>query len=122
MEDAPTAGALLVPASAALVPPAPARPAGKESVRRGIFRRRTSPRPEINSGKVAGNNTGARSVDWKFYYHYGDGERFPRTKEDEVPRNGASEENGSPSGANGPSFMVDGRPSTPLRSTLPGSR
>lgn len=116
------AGALLVPASAAVAPPAPARSAGKESVKRGIFRRRTSPRPENNSEKIAGNNTGGRSVDWKFYYHYGDGERFPRTKEDEVPRNGASEENGSPSGANGPSFMVDGRPSAPLRSTLPGSR
>ena len=116
------AGALLVPASVAVVPPVPARPADEESVKRGIFRRRTSPRPEINSGKIAGNNTGTRSVDWKFYYHYGDGERFPRTKEDEVPRNSASVENGSPSGANGRSFMVGDRPSTPLRSTVPGSR
>lgn len=116
------AGALLVPASAAVALPAPARSADKESVKRGIFRRRTSPRPENNSRKIAGNNTGGRSVDWKFYYHYGGGEQFPRTKEDEVPRNGASEENGSPSGANGRSFMVAGRPSAPLRSTLPGSR
>ena len=58
-QGAPMAGALLVPASVAVVPPVPARPADEESVKRGIFRRRTSPRPEINTGKIAGNNPGS---------------------------------------------------------------
>ena len=31
---------------------------GSQSAKRGIFRRRTSPRPEINTGKIAGNNPG----------------------------------------------------------------
>ena len=58
-QGAPMVGALLVSASVAVVPPVPARPADEESVKRGIFCRRTSPRPEINTGKIAGNNPGS---------------------------------------------------------------